>query len=333
MYRLGIVLLLLVIVILAGAVGYSVIEGYTFVDSLFFTVITLSTVGYGYINELSPTGKVFTIVLILGGLGVLAYALHSMTEFVIEGQLRSYFRRSKMENQIRKLENHFIVCGLGQTGRSIVEELKHDKTPFVVIDRNEEAFNNLPEPRGVLFYHGDATDDRTLDACGVERARGLLAALDSDVDNLFIVLSARGKNPGIRIVARATSEGAVDKMVRAGADNVIAPNQLGGLRMVGLMLRPHVVCFLDVTSRMHGGELRLEEVILEGNSPVCGLSLREAALPQKTGLIVIAIRSHTGGGFVYNPGSDTKLECGDILVVLGDDSQMRKLFEVVRAER
>jgi voltage-gated potassium channel len=330
MHRLGIVLLLIVSIILVGTIGYSAIEGYALLDAAFFTVITLSTVGYGYIETLSPPGKIFTAFLILFGLGTLAYGLHSMTEFIIEGQLHTYFRRSKMEKRIRKIENHYIVCGLGQTGRSIVEELQHGHYDFVVVDKNEEALKGLPDTRNLLFYQGDATEDTTLEACGVERAQGLLAALDSDVDNLFIVLSAREKNPNIRVVARATNDAAVSKMIRAGADNVIAPNQLGGLRMASLMLRPHVVSFLDVTARSRGGNLRLEEVTIGANSRVCGMTLQDAALPQKTGLIVIAIRNQETGEFVYNPRSDTKLECGDVIIVLGDADQMERLSGVVR---
>lgn len=330
MNRVAILFLLVVLIISIGTVGYALIERYSLLDALFFTVITLSTVGYGYVRELTPVGQIFTVFLILSGLGVLLYALTTSAAFVVEGQLRSYFRRSKMENQIRKIRDHFIVCGLGQTGRSIVEELRNGGFPFVVIDRSEQAVQHLQRPGDVLFHVGDATDDNTLEACGVERARGLLAALDSDVDNLFIVLSARGKNPALRIVARATNETSVRKMLRAGADNVIAPNQLGGLRMASLMLRPHVVSFLDVTMRSRTGTLRLEEVTVQNNSPVCGLTLRDAALPQKTGLIVIAIRSRGTGEFAYNPNSETRLDAGDVLIVLGDAGQMEKLREVIR---
>jgi len=329
MNRVLVLFLLVLLVISIGTIGYALLENYSLLDALYFTVITLSTVGYGYVKPVSPEGQVFTILLILSGLGLLFYSLTTMAAFVVEGQLRSYFRRSKMENQIKRIRDHFIVCGLGQTGRTIVEELRQGGFPFVVIDRSEQALQHVSRPGEILLYVGDATDDTTLEACGLERARGLLAALDSDVDNLFIVLSARGKNPGLRIVARATNDASVRKMLRAGADNVIAPNQLGGLRMASLMLRPHVVSFLDVTMRSQTGTLRLEEVTLGKDSPVCGQTLREAALPQKTGLIVIAIRSRGSGAFVYNPRSDTRLEEGDVLIVLGDDEQMKKLHGVI----
>ena len=321
----GLVLFLL----LFGTAGYSLLEGASFLDSLFMTVITLSTVGFGEIFPLHLKGRIFTIILIMGGIGVLTYAVTSMITFLVEGELRQFFRRSKMQKQLAKMRDHYVVCGLGQTGRIIVDELSQAGHPFVVVDVNPEAVTLLDNPDSVLFVEGDATEDATLDACGVERACGLLAALDSDVDNLFIVLSARDRNPNLRIVARASSEVTVHKMRRAGADNVIAPNELGGRRMASVMTRPGVVSFLDVVTTSGDRSLRLEEAVIKKESRVCGKTLREVALPQRTGLIVIALRKQSTGEFVYNPQSGTRLECSDLMVVLGSSEQMVRLREVI----
>jgi voltage-gated potassium channel len=295
------------------------------------TVITVSTVGYGYLKAENPTpeGKVLIICLIFFGVGTIGYGVHTMSAFIIEGELRRFFRRSRMEKKIAKLRDHYVVCGLGRTGRTVVEQLQHAKVPFVAVDHSEHTLSRAKDPESILFIRGNATEDAVLESCGVEHARGLLACLDSDADNLFIVLSARQKNARLRIIARASDESTGRKMLKAGADHVVAPAELGALRMASAVLRPHVVSFLDVVTRTGDSPLSLEQVTLSASCSLCGQTLRQAELPQKAGVIVIGLLRGGGRDVTYNPTSDTLLSSGDTLIVLGHEDQMKKLMEIV----
>jgi voltage-gated potassium channel len=318
---------LIVGVLVVGTMGYMLTEDHSFLDALYMTVITISTVGLGYVGrqDLQPEGKIFTIFLIFCGIGIVAYAFETLTTMVVEGTLRDVLRRRRMEKKLDRIQDHYVVCGLGQTGRSIVREIQAAGLPYVVVDKDEECLRDLSRSEDFLFVQGDATEEATLERCRLEAARGLFAALNSDVGNLYIVITARDRWPDLRIVARATKESEMHKMQRAGADAVVTPNEIGGARMGIVMLNPGVVTFLDVLTENLGQQLRLEEVHICENSDLADKSLREAALPQRTGLIVIALRSGQQDRYVFNPGSAAVLGVGDRLIVLGSADQVAQL--------
>ena len=327
--RAAILLVLVVALILIGTVGFMILEGMDFLDAFFMTMITVSTVGYGFVGrgDFTEMGKVFTVIVILFGIGIVAYAFQTLTGMVLEGNLSELIRRRRMERKIEKIKNHYIVCGLGQTGRSIAHELQTIKAPYVVVDKDEESLKRYAEQvdKEVFYVVGDATDDSVLEQARIAEAKGIFASLDSDVDNLYIVITAREKRPDLRIVARARNEVVTHKMKKAGADSVVTPNEIGGVRMATLMLNPEVLTFLDVMTQDLGEVMRLDMVRIKEGSELAGNTLRNAQLPQRTGLIVIALRSSLEGRLLYNPGSNTTMAVGDSLIVLGQPDQVEKL--------
>lgn len=327
--RLAVPLSLLAVVYVAGVAGYMILEGWDFPDASYMTVITVATVGYGETRPLDPLGRWFTTALILGGMGTILYAVSSVTAFFVEGELRTLLRRGKMDKAIARLSGHHILCGAGRVGSVILAELLRTGQKTVVVDRDmhllEEEFQGNP---GLLTVEGDATHDSVLERAGILRAKGLLAALSEDKDNLFVVLSARSMNPSLRIIARADEESTRDKLLKAGADAVVFPHTIGGLRMASEMLRPNVVTFLDQMLRWGDGSLRVEEAALGEGSSLLGRTLAEADLPGRTGVLVVALRSR-GGDFLFNPPSDQRLAPGDVLIVLADQAQRRALRDVV----
>ncbi len=326
--RLALPLSLLAVVYAAGVAGYMILQGWDFQDASYMTVITVATVGYGETRPLDPLGRWFTTALILGGMGTILYAVSSVTAFFVEGELRTLLRRGKMDKAISRLSDHHIICGAGRVGSVILAELLRTGQKAVVVDRDmhllEEEFQGNS---GLLTVEGDATHDSVLERAGIERAKGLLAALSEDKDNLFVVLSARSMNPGLRIIARADEESTRDKLLKAGADAVVFPHTIGGLRMASEMLRPNVVTFLDQMLRWGDGSLRVEEAEIREGSPLLERTLAEADLSGRTGALVVALRSR-GGEFLFNPPKDRRLASGDVLVVLADQAQRRALLQL-----
>lgn len=315
---------LLLAVYAAGVSGYMLVEGWDFQDASYMTVITVATVGFGETHPLSSAGRWFTVALILGGMGTLLYAVSSLTAFIVEGELAELLRRGKMDKAIARLEGHFVICGAGRVGSVILKELKAGGHRTVVVDRNLERLEETFGPdHGLLAVEGDATHDAVLERAGIQRARGLLAALAEDKDNLFVVLSARSMNPSLRIVARADEESTKDKLLKAGADAVVFPYTIGGLRMASEMLRPAVVNFLDQMLRWGDGSLRVEEVTVPEGSPLAGKTLAECDLSGRTGALLVALRSE--GAFLFNPPGTRTLSAGDVLVVLADRTQREAL--------
>lgn len=322
-------LLLLFIALLTGIVGYQLIEGWSAFDALYMTVITLASVGYGETHPLGTTGRVFTIFLIMFGVGTIAYGLTAVTAFVVEGALTDILGRRRMEAEISKLNDHIILCGIGETGRHIAEEFIKVQVPFVVVDRNEERIKEVSKIGRLLYIVGDATDDEVLLKAGVQRAKGLATALPSDKDNLFVILTARGLNPNLRIVAEAIELEDRAKLAKVGADAIVAPSFIGGLRMASEMIRPTVVSFLDRMLRASGDAVRVEEVRIPPGSKLAGCKLRDAGIHDKTGLVVIAVAR--GDKFELNPGPHTELREGDGLIVCCSVEQLEKLRRLVAA--
>ena len=311
-----------------GVLGYTLLEEWRFQDASFMTVITLATVGYGETRPLSPAGRWFTTFLILGGMSTLLYALSSITAFVVEGQLKDLLRRTRMEKDISKLRDHFIICGAQRVGLVILKELLRTGYPVVIVDHDvAEALEWGERHGGVLALQGDPSDDEVLDRAGVLRARGLLAALESDKDNVFVVLSARGVNKDLRIVARAHEETSRDKLLRAGADTVVLTQNIGGMRMASEMIRPTVVNFLDTMLREKESTLRVEEATVQQGAAVEGKTLADAAIRRKTGALLVAIRK-PDGTFEFNPPPDREVLAGEVLVALGNPEQVKGLREM-----
>jgi voltage-gated potassium channel len=333
--RLAIAAALLVSLVLVGSAGYWALGGgrWTFGECAYMTVITLSTVGFGELGRMSevPFARALTVVLIVGGIGTLAYVQANVTALLVEGAIGQAFRRNRMRKKIEQLSRHIVVAGSGSTGKHVIEELIATKTPFVVIERNSEHIQRISEAmmNGELLYvHGDATEDHALVEAGVERAAGVVAALTHDKDNLFVTLSARSLNATARIVAKVTEDESGPKMLKAGATSVVSPTQIGGRRMASELIRPEVNEFLDQMLRDKDKSLRLEEVTIPKSSPYIGHALRDAPIRRDTNLLVIAVRQPTRE-FVYNPEPDFVLDAGMTLVVMGAADGVKKLRALV----
>ncbi|NIR51897.1 potassium channel protein [candidate division KSB1 bacterium] len=317
-------------VFFAGTIGYILIEGWAFTDALYMTVITLSTVGFREVGTLSAEGKVFTVCLIISGIGTVGYGIGNLAAFIIEGELRELFIKRKMERDIEKLKNHIIICGYGDEGRHASEELERSKVPFLIIEKDIELAEKLRE-EGVLVAQGDATQDEILLGAGVERAKGLITAVTEDSENVFVTLTARGFNSNLTIVARAAAEATMAKLIRAGADKVISSAEIGGRRMASVLLRPKVVNFLDIIMSDDELALRLEEIDIDEKSAFVGKSIRDLHIRGRTGTLVIGFQ-HEGQSIQINPPAETVINVGDVLIVMGNESQVEKLRRIANAK-
>jgi voltage-gated potassium channel len=311
------------LVFAVGTLGYLAF-GFSALDALYQTVTTVTTVGFAEIRPLGPGGRVFTMALIVGGTGTVLYALGALFEAALEGHLRDQLGRRKMERTVASLRDHVIVCGWGRVGRAFAEFVGEGR-PVVVVDANPERLEGIGWP----VVLGDATEDDVLRRAGIERARALVAALDTDAGNLFVTVSARALRPDMFVVARARVDTSEEKLRRAGADRVVNPQRIGGARMAAFVLQPNVAEFLDVV--MHDGslEFRLEEVRVESRSSLAGTSLRAAHLRDRTGALVLALR-HPDGAFTTNPEPDALITAGDVLIAVGTAQQLAALDALVR---
>ncbi len=319
--RIGLVAFTLVLV--AGTVGYLIL-GFGLLDAIFQTVSTVTTVGFNSPRSLDRGSKIFTIILIFVGVGTALYTFSAVLELLIDGHVRDSFRRRKMERDVGRMHGHVIICGWGRVGREVADFLASGKTDLVVIDRDPERLVGIP------FAHvcGDVADDEALLQAGVQKASALIAALDTDADNLYVTVAAKSLCRDIMIIARARNESSESKLVRAGADRVVNPQQLGGDRMASFVTQPHVVDFIDVV--MHDGtlEFRLEEVTLGQESALAGKTLRSAHLRDATGALVLAIR-RPDGRFITNPSPEDTIEAADVLISIGTADQLKALVAFV----
>lgn len=330
--RLVIAILLLAAILAIGSVGYELIEGWSFEDAIYMTVTSLATVGYGEVHPLSQAGRIFTMGLILTGMGVLAYGLSAITAFVVEGELTNIIEKRKMEKEIGKLTDHIVLCGLGQTGRHVAEELIKTNTPFVAIERHLEVIEHRKSLGNFPCIHGDATQAEALLKANIGEARGLVTALGSDKDNLFVIISAKELNPNLRVVTKAIEDDAASKLAKVGADAIVKTDFIGGLRMASEMIRPTVVSFLDVMLRDREKVMRIEEASVYPDSKLVGHTLRDCQIKEKTGLLIIGLKKGRTGGYLYNPTGDTLIEPGDSLIACGSPDQMSKLRDLAKAD-
>ncbi|HUO04469.1 MAG TPA: NAD-binding protein [Candidatus Binataceae bacterium] len=310
----------------AGTAGYIAIEGMTPLDALYMSVITLSTVGFREVQPLDSAGKIFTIFLIISGVGTAVYLLTAAAELVVEGQLREFLGATAMQRKIHQLEGHVIVCGFGRFGRVVTEELLRHKVPVVVVDP-EPALKEDIERLGVLHLSASALEDQVLEDAGVGAARALVAATGSDADNVYIVLSAREKNASLKIHARGESEGGLRRLRLAGADQVVSAYQRGGMRIASTILRPTVVDFLELAQPGRGDEIDLEEIRVEERSQAVGRTI-EVIERDNQKLRIIALK-HGNEPILIIPGQAIVVRSGDHLVAIGDRASLRRLAEAV----
>jgi voltage-gated potassium channel len=330
--RVAIAVTLVGAVMIIGAVGYVVIEGWPLLDALYMTIITFTTVGFGEVHPLSRAGRSFTLVFLGLSVATVGYSITTVISFLFEGQFADTMRERRMRAVADRMRDHYIVCGCGDVGRAVVAELKRAATRFLVIDLNPER-SQLFEDRSIPFVTGDASEEAVLREAHIARARGLIAALPDDAANVFVVLTARQMNPELTIVAKASNESVVRKLEKSGADRVITPYQIAGRRMASSLLRPTVVNFLDVF--VEGAEIamRIEELRVPGDSQLVGRTLREANIGQHTGAIVLGIVAPDGETRVNATTamsiSNVRVEEGDILIAMGSDEQLKSLSTFV----
>ncbi len=316
-------------VVLLGTLGYSLLEGWPLVDAFYMTIITLSTVGFGEVRPLSPSGRLFTIILIMVGVGGGAYLFSTVADFIITGELRGTLRRRRMEKQIERLRDHYIICGFGRVGQQVAAEIRQAGKPLVVIDDSPEAVQRMEEA-GYLYVQGDAAEDEVLRAAGIARASGLVACVDSDAENVYVVLSARALRPDLVIVARANSVDSERKLRQAGATHVVSPYAIGGRRMATMLLHPHVVDFLDVLMHSSELELMMEEIRVGPNGELAGKTVSEADVRQRTGANILAVKGYRGKLF-RKLEPDFRFAPDDVLIALGTREQLNELARLAGA--
>ena len=323
--RLSLIVSLMILVLAVGTCGFVFIEGWPWFDAFYMALTTLTTVGYGEIHPLSQSGRIFNSFLIAIGVTTVLLAIGLIAQIAIDVELGAYFGRRRQRRMLDKLRNHYIVCGGGRVGRSVIRELVRNNAPFVLVDQTPEQAEWALE-QGYMAVIADATLDDTLHGVHIEKAKGLVAALPTDAENLYVALSARGINKDLLIVARATDEQAVAKLRRAGANVVFTPYSYTGHRLAQALLRPHVASFLDMASAFEGSDLNLEieQIPVGQGSACCAQTLEQARLPQKLGIIVLAVVK-AGGQMQFNPSGQTVMEPGDVLIAMGEGSKLRVL--------
>jgi len=321
-----------VLVFVLGVAGFKILGGpeWSVMDAVYMTVITVATIGYGEVHDLSaqPGARVFAVIYIILCLGTIAFAVSSITAFVVEGELRHLLGRRKMEKAIAKLSNHYLVCGSDETAQTVVRELLQTKKPFVVVDPAEERVARMRELGEILWVQGDPSEDDVLEKAGISRARGIVCSLPTDEANLFVLVTARGLNPGLRIVAKGVDIRSHAKMKKAGADSVISPDFIGGMRMVSEMVRPATTTFLDLMLRERDRVLRFDEVTIPPGSLLVGKTIGDADFESKTGALFVARRKGGGKNFDFNPGRSAVLEAGDVLVFITSPDMLAEVEKI-----
>ena len=322
-HNLKLIALGLLIVMFLGVAGFHFIEGWPWFDGLYMVVTTFTTIGYQEVHPLSHAGRIFNLFLIIAGVSLVFLAIGSLTQALLEFELGKFLGRRRMEREISRLTDHFIICGAGRVGRSAARELARKPAPFLVIEQSEAKAQRYGEE--FLIMLGDATQETILREARIEYARGLVAATTTDATNIYIVLTARALNPRLKIIARASEEDAEKHLLTAGADSVISPYVFAGHRIAQSFLRPNVLDFLDIATVRHGKmDLEIEEISVERSSPFSGKTIESSKIRQELGVIVLAIK-HPGQEMRFNPAPDDRIEPGDYLIAMGEPGGLRKL--------
>lgn len=322
----------LLVILVAGSVGFCLIEGYSVLDSVAVTLglLTTTSIGYGSIIPFSIPGKIFALLLIIFGVSMVAYAFGTIVSLVLEGHLSNLMGRSKMKKKISNLKDHIILCGAGRVGQHVICRLMMEKVPFVVVDKNEEITKKLMDD-GVLVITNDASKDETLHEAGIDRAKGLITALPGDADNVFVTLTAKELNPNIRVVARGDIAESKSKLIRAGADKVISPSVIGGRRMAISILKPVSVDFVETLIHKQDIEFEIEEIVTSKDCQLVGKSLGESMIKQDTGTMIVAIKRNED--IITNPGADDFIQANDLLIAIGTRPQLAKLEQLATSRK
>lgn len=320
-------ILMLLVVVLFGICGYTWIEGWDLLDSLYMTIITLSTVGYGEVREIGPGGRVFTVLLIVFGLFTITYIVGLVAETLVAGEIRSVLGRRKVSKKIKSLRDHYIICGYGRIGSIICKGLTRKAIPLMVIEKDEQVQEQLEEDE-ILYLQGDATHEETLLEAGIAKAKGLVSVVSSDAENVYICLTARGLSPRLYILSRAEDEASERKLLRAGANKVILPYILGGRRMVQAIIRPTVSDFLESAVHDQSFELAIEEITVGEDSRLVNQSLVDSGIRQEMDIIIIGIKQKDGT-MIFNPSSQAEIQSDDILIAMGRNKDLETLRRVL----
>ncbi|PNR95353.1 potassium transporter TrkA [Petrotoga sp. 9PWA.NaAc.5.4] len=327
-------LIIILIIILTGGIGYTVLENWSFLDSLFFTLVTLSTVGYSLPDGITYTTQVFTIILILSGITVVVYSLSTLTSFIVEGEMKNALEVRKRMKKIESMKNHYIVVGAGKTGFFVCQNMIKENKDFILLDKSEEKIYQFIQEinnEDILYIVGDAKNENVLLDAGIERANSVILTLPSDVDNLFVALTVKSIVPNINIISKVNDPESIKKLSYAGINKVVLESEISGNRLAYMATRPNIVSFLETIIHTPEKDLQLEEVKIPENSWIASKTLKEIALPDKVDLIVIAVRKKDDKS-IFNPKANTKIEEGDVIIVLGEDSKIKKLKEIVKLE-
>lgn len=318
---------ILIFILSIGTSGYILLEKWSFSDALYMTVITLTTVGFGEIHPLSSSGRLFTMVLITLGVGFVFYMFGTITQIMVEGELKKLLGRRKLEKKLTTLKNHHVICGYGRIGQLICQEIAGKPLPFVVIENDPHLIKTIEE-KGYPYIQGDATREDILLKANIPNAKGLVACVSSDADNVYIILTARSLNQNLYILARVCDEKAERNLLQAGANRVISPYHLGARKMAQAILRPAVTDFIEVAVHRGGMELQIEEIPVRAVSHLTDVTLRESGIRKELGLIIIAIQK-ASGEMLYNPSSEARIEIGDTLIAMGDPKNLNKLENIL----
>ncbi len=322
---------LLLVFLIGGSAGYMIIENWPFMDSLYMTIITMSTVGYKEVHEVSGLGRLFTMGLVISGVAYFLYVGGILVQSIIEGQISTVMGRRTLDKKIQGLKDHYIVCGYGRIGRVLCSNIKSDpQVELVVVESNPEAVA-LMEQDGVLYISGDAAEEANLMKAGIKRAKGLIAVLGTDTDNVFLVLTARQLNPHMMILARAGSEGAKSKLLTAGANRVESPYDIGAVSMAQRIIRPSVSSFLDLVFTYNRKDIKMDEMPVHQSSQLTNVRLKDSGIRQKYNLIIIAVKK-PNGNMLFNPSSETLIQGGDTVIAMGRSHNLKELQATLKPE-
>lgn len=325
--KLKFIFIVFVLLISFGILGYMYLLDLDFVDALYMTVITVSTVGFREVGISNDQSELFSVLMIFLGVGVVGYAFTTFVAMLVEGKLVDLWKGSKMDRKISALNNHYIICGSGEMAEVIIDKFVEESLDFVVITNKHKDLDEYSHDN-ILVIEGQSTEESVLEHAGIDKAKGLIATLDDEVDNIVTVLTARNLNSEIYIIANALSKSGSKKLMKVGANKTLSAIEISGNRMASLMIKPNIISFLDVVTRIGDVKLDLEEVIIKSGSYLENISLLDAQIPNKTGLIVLAIKKHEDKQMIFNPPIDYTFKTGDVLIVLGKENQFKKLRDL-----